>query len=102
MQEQRSSKNRGHARIEVMQQIQGLDTHISRSTVLQVRTPMAQTRSFPIIGPSLWNALPSSLHITILSRSLPALFSLLKIFLYTWGSCTGSATEWPLLFSGAI
>jgi len=39
---------------------------------------MAQTRSFATIGPSLWNALPSSLRLTLLSGSLSAYLSLLK------------------------
>src|ERR1043165_6594746 len=63
--------------------------------VPQVRTTMAQTRSFTTIGPSLWNALPSSLRVAILSRSFPTAFSLHKAS--SWGSRTGSATEWPLL-----
>ena len=48
--------------------------------VPRVRTTMAQTRSFATVGPSLWNALPSSLLVTILSGSLRTPFSLLKTF----------------------
>jgi len=33
--------------------------------VLRVMTAMAQSRSSATIGPSLWNALPSSLHLTL-------------------------------------
>src|SRR6218665_3068806 len=40
---------------------------------------MAQTRSFATIGPSLWNALPSSLRLTLLSGSRLASPSLLKL-----------------------
>jgi len=49
--------------------------------------------SFATIGPSLWNALPSSLH---LSGSLSASLSLLKTYFYSWGLHTGSTTEWSL------
>ena len=38
----------------------------------------AQTRSFATIESALRNALPSSLHLIILSGSLPASFCLLK------------------------
>src|SRR6218665_2987729 len=46
--------------------------------VLRVRTTMAQTRSFATIGPSLQNALPSSLRLTLLSRSRSASLFLLN------------------------
>jgi len=55
--------------------------------VPRVKTTMAQTRSFANIGPSLWNALPPSLQLTLLSGSLPASFSLIKTF-YTLGVFT--------------
>src|SRR6218665_1557131 len=58
---------------------------------------MAQTRSFATIGPSLWNALPSSYRLTLLSGSRSASLSLLKTYLYSQGLRTGSATEWSLL-----
>ena len=62
-----------------------------------IRTTMVQTRSFATIGPCLWNSLSSSLRITLLSESLSASFSLLKIyFLLSGTSDWGSATEWSL------
>ena len=73
-----------------------LTTSLFRSAssfVLRVRTTMAQTRSFVTIGPSLWNALPSSLCLTLLFGSLSAFLSHLKTYLYSWGFHTGSATE---------
>jgi len=57
---------------------------------------MAQTRSFATIGPSLWNALPSSLRLTLLSGSLSASLSLLKTYFYSRGLRTGSAIEFSL------
>ena len=60
--------------------------------VPRVRTTLAQTRSVATIGPTLWNALPSSLRVIILSGSLPTALSLLKTF-FSRGSRTGSATE---------
>ena len=65
--------------------------------VPRVRTTLAQTRSFANIGPSLWNALPSSLRITLLSGSLPTSLSLLKTSFFSRGLRTGSAAEWPQL-----
>src|SRR5688572_31165857 len=44
--------------------------------VPRVRTTIAQTRSFAIIGPSLWNALPFTLRETFLSGSLSSSLSL--------------------------
>jgi len=64
--------------------------------VLRVRTTMAQSRSFATIGPSLWNDLPSSLRLTLLSRSLSASLSLLKTYFYSQGLRTGRATKWSL------
>ena len=61
-----------------------------------VRTTMAQTRAFAIIGPSLWNPLPASLCLTLLSGSLSAAISLLKTYFYSQGLHTGSATEGSL------
>src|SRR6218665_967144 len=63
--------------------------------VPRVRTTIAQTRSFATIGQSLWNALPSSLRLTLLSGSLLAsLFLFITAYFYYWGLRTGSATEW--------
>ena len=65
--------------------------------VLWVRTTIAQTRSFAtMIGPSLYNALPSSLYLTLLFGSLSASLSILKTYFYSRGVHTGSATEWSL------
>ena len=58
---------------------------------------MAQSRSFATIGPSIWNDLPQSLWLTLLSGSLPASFSLLKTFSYSRGLRTGSVNERYLL-----
>ena len=65
--------------------------------VPRARTTITQTRSFAIIGPSLWNALPSSLRATFLSGSVPTSLSLLKTYFFSRGFRTGSATEWLLL-----
>src|SRR5688572_9315464 len=65
--------------------------------VPRARTTIAQTRSFAIIGPSLWNALPFTLRETFLSGSLSSSLSLLKTYFFSRGSRTGSATEWPRL-----
>jgi hypothetical protein len=65
--------------------------------VPRARTTIAQTRSFAIIGPSLWNALHFTLRETFLSGSLSSSLSLLKTYFFSRGSRTGSATEWPRL-----
>ena len=65
--------------------------------VPRARTTIAQTRSFTIIGPSLWNSLPSTLRGTLLSGSLSTSLSLLKTYFFSRGYRTGSATEWPWL-----
>src|SRR6218665_499891 len=57
---------------------------------------MAQTICFETIEPSFCNALPSSLRLTMLSGSRSVSLSLLKTYFYSWGLCTGSATEWSL------
>ena len=67
--------------------------------VPRARTTTAQTRSFAIIGPSLWNALPFTLRETFLSGSLSSSLSLLKTYFFSRGSHTGSATEWPRLWA---
>src|SRR6218665_1027824 len=48
------------------------------------------TRTFSTIRPSLWNALPSSLHLTLLSGSLSSSLSLLNTYFYS----RGLRTEW--------
>src|SRR6218665_3338810 len=64
--------------------------------VPRVRVTMAQTRSFATIGSSLWNALPSSVRLTLLSGSLSASLCLLKTYFYSQCLHTESATEWSL------
>jgi len=65
--------------------------------VPRVRT-MTQTRSFSTIRPSLWNTLHSSLCLTLLSGTCSASLTFLKTYFYYRGFCTGSATEWSLLW----
>src|SRR6218665_1411438 len=68
--------------------------------VSRVGTTLAQIRSYATTGPSLWNALPSSLpslHLTLLSGSLSASISLLKTYFCSRGLRTGSDAEWSLL-----
>ena len=77
------------------QPLRSSDCHVL--FVLRVRTAMAQTRSSATIGPSLWNALPSSLRLALLSGSRSVFLSLLKTYFYSWGLRIGSATEWSLL-----
>src|SRR6218665_2223280 len=65
--------------------------------VLRVRTAMAQTRSFATIGPSLCNALPSSLRLTLLYGSpfnipIPSLNLFLLSELSHWGRCGAEAS----------
>jgi len=57
---------------------------------------VAHTTSFATIGPSLWNTLPSSFRLTLLSGSLLASLSLLKTYFYSQGLRTGSVIEWYL------
>lgn len=54
--------------------------------------------SFAAIGPSLWDVLPSSLHLAILFSSFQVSISLLKTSFYSWVSGTGGSSEWALLF----
>ena len=51
--------------------------------VPRARTTIAQTRSFTIIGPSLWNSLPSTLRGTLLSGLLSTSLSLLKTYFFS-------------------
>src|SRR6218665_4077573 len=62
----------------------------------RIRTTMAQTSSFATIGPSLWNAIPSFLRLTLLSGSLSTSLPFLKTYFYYRDLRTGSATEWSL------
>ena len=61
-----------------------------------VRTALAQTRFFATIGTYLWNALHSSLCLTLMSGSRSASLSLLKTYFYSRGLRTESATWWSL------
>jgi len=65
-----------------------------------VRTAMAkQTRFFATIGTYLWNALHSSLCLTLMSGSRSASLFLLKTYFCSLGLRTGSTTEWSLLWA---
>src|SRR6218665_1811770 len=46
--------------------------------VPRTRTTMAMSRSFPVIGPSLWYPLPPSARASLLSSNLSTTLSLLK------------------------
>src|SRR6218665_2924335 len=52
-----------------------------------------QHEELTAIGSSLWNALPSSPCLILLSGSLSASIFPLKTYFYFWGLCTGSAAE---------
>jgi len=52
----------------------------------------------PLGPPFGMPSLPPSLRLTLLSRSLSACFSILKIFFYSRDLRTGSATEWSLMW----
>ena len=45
---------------------------------------MAMSRSFPVIGPSLWNRLPPSARASLLSSNFSTFSSLLKTCLFSW------------------
>src|SRR5688572_1210416 len=49
--------------------------------VPRTRTTLAQARSFLTIGPAMWNSIPSSLRVSIPSRSLPTSLFLQNLFL---------------------
>ena len=70
------------------------------------QSTMAQTRSFATIGSSLWNALPSSLRLTLLSGCLSGSLPLLKTYFCSRAVRTGSDTtcKWSLVsnVSGVI
>ena len=53
--------------------------------VPRVRLATAQRRSFAVVGPSLWNALPSRLRSELLALSLPLFRSRLKTILFDHG-----------------
>src|SRR6218665_2896793 len=50
--------------------------------VPRVRLATAQRRSFAVVGPSFWNALPSRLRSELLALSLPIFRSRLKTILF--------------------
>ena len=53
--------------------------------VPRVRLATAQRRSFAVVGPYFWNALPSRLHSELLALSLPLFRSHLKTILFDHG-----------------
>ena len=53
--------------------------------VPRVRLATAQRRSFAVVGPSVWNALPSRLRSELLALSLPLFRSRLKTILFDHG-----------------
>src|SRR6218665_2867955 len=53
--------------------------------VPRVRLATAQHRSFAVVGPSFWNALPSRLRSELLALSLPLFRSRLKTILFDHG-----------------
>src|SRR6218665_3250863 len=53
--------------------------------VPRVRLAKAQRRSFAVVGPSFWNALPSRLRSELLALSLPLFRSRLKTILFDHG-----------------
>src|SRR6218665_1311911 len=53
--------------------------------VPRVRLAMAQRRSFAVVGPSFWNALPSCLRSELLALSLPLFRSCLNTILFDHG-----------------
>src|SRR6218665_741608 len=52
--------------------------------VPRTRTIMAVSKSFSVIGPSLWNRLTPSAQASFLSSNLSASLSLLKTCLFSW------------------
>src|SRR6218665_3269983 len=52
--------------------------------VHRTRTTMTMSRSFSVIGPSLWNRLPPSACASLLSSNLSTSLSLLKTCLFSW------------------
>src|SRR6218665_145897 len=59
--------------------------------VSHAHTPIKQRRGFSIVGPSVWNSLPS--EIRSLQRDLSSSFyELLKTFIFAW-AWTGRASE---------
>src|SRR6218665_1255387 len=52
--------------------------------VPRTRTTMAMSRTFSVIGPSLWNRLPPSARASLLSSNLSMSISLLKTCLFSW------------------
>src|SRR6218665_192606 len=52
--------------------------------VPRTRTTMDMSRSFSVIGPSLWNRLPPSARAYLLPSNLSTSLSLLKTCLFSW------------------
>src|SRR6218665_3253272 len=63
--------------------------------VPRTRTTMAMSRSFSVIGPSLWNRLPPSALASLLSSNLSTSLSLLKTYLFFGANRTKSASVCP-------
>ena len=53
--------------------------------VPRVRLATVQRRSFAVVGPSFWNALPSRLRSELLALSLPLFRSRMKTILFDHG-----------------
>src|SRR6218665_170861 len=66
-----------------------LDTCVQLTQYTTTRTTMAQAIAFATIGPSVWNAHPPTLLLTVLSGYLPASLSLLEILFYSLGFTLG-------------
>src|SRR6218665_2843335 len=58
---------------------------------------MAMSRSFSVIGPSLWNRLPLSARASLLSPNLSTSLSLLKCVSFLGANRTKSASVCPWL-----
>jgi len=52
--------------------------------VPRIRTTMAMSRSFSVVGPSIWNRHPPSARASFLSSNLSTSLSLLKTCLFSW------------------
>ena len=57
------------------------------------RTSLTQHRAFAIVGPLIWNHLPSEIRGRILVGNSPASFRCLKSFLFSWACHAESASE---------
>src|SRR6218665_1491135 len=70
--------------------------------VPQTRTTMAMSRSFSVIGPSLWNHLPPSARASFLSSNLSTSLSLVKTCLFSWSYSNQKCLCLPMAVGGAI